>query len=194
MSAARSGARVFVGLSLGAELGPRLAARCAAVLPARGFRLARGEGLHLTLFFLGEVGRGALAGIAAALRSELASQPALALRLDGTGAFPGPTRARVLWVGVEERAHPGRLAACRLAVLEGLARAGIDTHEERERSFQPHVTVARPRAHARLPAEFGGLALALDWDPDGVELLESRLGPEGSRYECLERFPFSQGE
>lgn len=194
MSAARERARVFVALPLGAELGARVAARCAAVLPGRGFRLARGEGLHLTLFFLGDVERGRLAELAAPLWAELASQPALALRLQGTGAFPGAARARVLWVGVEERAQPGRLADCRRAVLRGLARAGVDTRAEEERSFQPHVTVARPRGRARLPAEFGSLGLALDWDPLGVELLESRLGPQGSRYECLERFPFSQGE
>ena len=76
---------------------------------------------------------------------------------------------------VEERAHPGRLAACRRAVLEGLARAGVDTGEEERRAFRPHVSVARPRGRGRLPAEFAALDLGLDWNPDGVALLESCL-------------------
>lgn len=194
MSGARESARSFVALPLGTELGEVVAARCAPALQGAPFRLTRGEGLHLTLYFLGDVGREELPGVAAALRDSLAGLPAPALGLGRTGAFPGASNARVLWVGVEERGAPGRLDACRRAVLDGLARAGVDTREEEGRPFRPHVTVARPRGRARLPAAFGALALGLDWNPGAVELLESRMGPGGSRYACLERFPFSTVE
>jgi 2'-5' RNA ligase len=191
VSVARERARTFVALPLGTELGAELATRCAAVLDGRAFRTARAEGLHLTLYFLGDIARERLAELAAELRASLAGQTAPALRLRGTGAFPAPKRPRVLWVGVEERAHPGRLESCRQAVLAGLAGAGVDTRAEAERAFRPHVTVARPRGRERLPAEFSALALALDWDPVGVELLESCSGPSGSRYERLASFPFT---
>lgn len=198
MTPASAGARSFVALPLGAALGARVAERMsermAQVLDAKAFRLARGEGLHLTLFFLGQVERERLVAIEAALREALAGAAAPVLRLTGAGAFPDPRRARVLWIGVEERAHLGRLEACRRAVLGGLAHAGIDTREEELRPFRPHVTVARPRGGGRVPREFGALAFGLDWDPPGVELLESHPGPGGSRYECLERFPFAGGE
>lgn len=194
MSPARASARVFVALPLGAELGALVATRCAAVLDQRAFRLARGEGLHLTFFFLGDVERGDLAGLTAVLRAELEGLAPPALRLGGSGAFPSPSHARVLWIGVEERAHAGRLGTCRRAVLEGLARVGVDTCTEQGRDFRPHVTVARPRGRAHLSAAFGALALGLDWDPGAVELLESHPGSGGSRYGCLERFPFSKEE
>lgn len=194
MSPARARARLFVALPLGAELGVLVAARCAGALEGTPFRLARGEGLHLTLFFLGSAGREELPALVAALGTELAGLAAPTLRLGRTGAFPGASQARVLWVGVEECAPLGRLGACRRAVLNGLARAGVDTHSEEGRAFRPHVTVARPRGRARLPEAFGALALGLDWNPDGVELFESQPGPDGSRYLCLEHFPFSVGE
>lgn len=194
MNAPRERARSFVALPLGAALGAALAARCVAVLEGRAFRPARAEGLHLTLYFLGDVARERLALLAAELRAALAGLPAPALRLSGAGAFPGPKRPRVLWVGVEERAHAGRLERCRLAVLAGLARAGVDTQAEAERAFRPHVTVARPRGYQRLPARFTGLALDLAWNPSGVELLESSPGPTGSRYECRAAFPFTREE
>ena len=75
-------------------------------------------------------------------------------------------------------------------MLSGLGVAGVDTRAEEDRPFRPHVTVARARGRARLPAAFGALVLGLDWNPEGVELLESEVGPGGSRYACLERFPF----
>src|SRR6185503_19698799 len=133
VSAARERARTFVALPLGPQLGSIVAARCAPLLDEQRFRRPRAEGLHLTLHFLGDVAREALHPLAASLRSSLAGVLAPALRLRGAGAFPDARDARVLWVGVEERAHPGRLAACRHAVLEGLSRAGIDTREEAER-------------------------------------------------------------
>lgn len=194
MNAARGSARAFVALPLGAELDAVVAARCASALDGAPFRLARGEGLHLTLFFLGSVGREDLPGLAGALRAARAGLPAPALGLGGTGAFPSASNARVLWIGVEERGGLGRLEACRYAVLDGLARAGVDTRLEKDRAFRPHVTVARSRGRARLPAAFGALAFGLDWKPEGVELLESEVGPGGSRYACLERFPFSSEE
>ena len=194
MKGARASARAFVALPLGAELGEVVAARCEPALEGAPFRATRGEGLHVTLFFLGDVGRAELPALAAALRTALAGLAAPVLGLGGTGAFPSAGNARVLWVGVEERGERGRLEACRHAVLDGLARAGIDTSSEEDRAFHAHVTVARARGRARMPAAFGALALGLDWNPRAVELLESRLEPGGSRYACLERFGFSYAE
>lgn len=192
MSAAPERARTFVALPLGAELGAEVAARCAATLDANAFRPAGGEELHLTLYFLGAVERERLATLAAALRVALARQTAPALRLSGTGAFPSLARVRVLWVGVEERAFLGRLAACRQAVLGGLAGAGVDTRREEQQAFRPHVSVARPRGRRGPARKFGALSIGLDWSPEGVELLESCRGSPGSRYACLERFPFAR--
>lgn len=185
MNAARAGARTFVALALGAELGPRVAARVEWALAGADFRLPEGSGLHLTLAFLGEVARARLGPFVEELARALAGAAAPELRLVATGAFPSFARARVLWAGIEERGAPGRLAACRAAVLAGLARAGFEGELER---FTPHVTVARPRGRARVPEAFAELHFGLDWDPAEVALFESRRDPAGSRYEVLARF------
>ncbi len=205
MSAVRAGARTFVSLGLGAQLGAEVAAEVEGVLGRADFRLSGAAGLHLTLAFLGEVERARLPALAAALAVELAGLAGPKLRLSGSGAFPSLARPRVLWVGVEERAAPGRLAACRAAVLAGLARAGLaelgaELGAERgvpaegvtAHVFTPHVTVARPRgARSRVPEAFAALALAQPWTPAAVELCESLLGrPADRRYEVRARFPF----
>ncbi len=192
MSSARERARCFVALALGAELGARVAAEVERVLAPAEFRRPEGAGLHLTLAFLGEVERERLRGLTAALGPALVHFPAPQLRLTRGGAFPGLSRSRVLWIGVAERAASGRLAACRAAVLAGLAEAGFSGMGEEHAAFTPHVSVARPRdPRAPVPAAFAALELWLDWDPDAVALFESRLGPAGSRYEVVARFPFS---
>lgn len=192
MSAARERARCFVALGLGAELGARVADEVARVLGPAEFRRVEGAGLHATLAFLGEVERARLRGLAGALGPAMVHFPAPALRLTGGGAFPDPRRPRVLWIGVAERAAPGRLLACRAAVLAGLAEAGFSGVGEEHAAFTPHVSVARPRgARGGVPEAFAALELGLDWDPDAVTLYESRLDPAGSRYEAVARFPFS---
>jgi 2'-5' RNA ligase len=198
---ARAEARTFVSLGLGAELGAEVAAEVESVLGRADFRLSGAAGLHLTLAFLGGVERARLPALAAALAAELAGLAGPQLSLSGSGAFPSLARPRVLWVGVEERAAPGRLAACRAAVLAGLARAGLaELGAERgvpaegvtPHVFTPHVTVARPRgARSRVPEAFAALALAQAWTPAAVELCESTFGrPADRRYEVLARFPF----
>lgn len=190
MTTARPRARTFVALALGAELGARVAAEVAAVL-ARDFRLTHGPGLHLTLAFLGDVERERIGVLAEAFARHAGALAPPQLRLTGTGAFPTLARARVLWVGVEERTGAGRLEACRAAVLAALAQAGFEGVGEEHEGFTPHVTVARPRgARARVPPAFGALRLGLAWDPAALELFESHMGPGGSRYESLARLPF----
>jgi 2'-5' RNA ligase len=186
-----SQARLFIGLALGRELGERVGAAAAAALGARDFRLARPEGLHLTLYFLGDTERARIQALSELLRDAHRDLRAPALRLRQGGAFPRLERPRVPWVGVEERAEGVELAACHRAVLAALERFGLDTSAERERPFRPHVTVARSRGgRARVSAAFRELDLRLDWDPPALTLFESCPAPGGSRYEACATFSF----
>jgi len=181
-------ARAFVALALGAELGARIGEQVERALAGGSWRLPASAGLHLTLAFLGDVERVRLEKLAESLAPALAELDAPELRLGGTGAFPSARRARVLWIGLEERGSSGRLASCRRAVLDGLAATGIP-HAERD-EFRPHVTVARPRRNpGPLPEAFGALCFDEPWEPREVTLFESRTGPQGSQYVPLASFP-----
>ena len=124
------------------------------------------------------------------LQTAAARHTAFDVEIRGLGAFPSPTRPRVLWAGVET----GRasLAALAGAVDDALAGLGIP-REERE--FSPHVTVGRVRVTGRAPE----LADALR-DGGGsfgrievreIAFMRSELSPRGARYSVLATAPLA---
>ncbi len=189
-------ARLFVALKLGVELGRRAMGEVSAALAAsRGLRSVRPEGLHLTLFFLGDVETERIDPLIAALEAALADAPAPRLVVEGTGAFPRRGRERVLWLGVrEEETSAGRLAKLHALTLGAVEALGFDTAEERGRPFRPHLTVARPRGRsARVADAFYAVAPELRWRPGEVALVESvRRGPGPPFYEARRTFALSR--
>jgi 2'-5' RNA ligase len=170
--------RLFVALNLPEE---HLDDLTAAVEPVRrshpDLRWAPPHRWHLTLAFLGEVGEGKLPELEARLQRAAARCPPLGLAVAGAGRFG----RQVLWVGVTGDTEPLRRLAG--AVAAAARRCGIDVGE---RSYHPHVTVAR----ARTPTDLRAAAAALSsyagapWTAEAVELMRSRLGPTPS-YEPL---------
>jgi 2'-5' RNA ligase len=150
-----------------------------------GLRWVRREQLHVTLQFLGRVDDAD--GLTAALARAAASVPAFEVRLGGTGAFPKPRRASVVWVGAVVGASD--LTELARAVCGATATLGF---EAEERPFHPHVTVAR----LRRPQPVDGLLSNLGDQPVGpafalreVVLLQSHTRGEGAVYEEVARLP-----
>lgn len=148
------------------------------------------ERSHLTLVFLGQVEERKLAACLFAVRTAAASCPPLPLRTGRFGAFPTAARPSVLWLGVEGDQH-------RLGDLQGDLRRRLDEHvqEELASRFRPHLTLARlkdaPPSLRRKVAEL--LAedppTTAEWRAHTVQLLESRLGPQGPSYRMLLEAP-----
>jgi 2'-5' RNA ligase len=183
--------RIFLALPLGPRLADELMVQVTGALGGeaahRAFRLPRAEGLHLTLYFLGDVERARIESLWQGVERALAGLQAPELLLDSAGSFPKRGRERVLWVGIEERpGPPGRLEEIWRAALDAVEAAGFDTRRERSRPFQPHVTVARPRdSRPAVPGSFYELRPNLRWRPPGVVLYESILGRGPARYHAL---------
>jgi 2'-5' RNA ligase len=101
------------------------------------------EGLHLTLKFYGEVAPDRLDAIGEVVRQAGQDTEAMPLRLAELGAFPGPQRPRVLWLGIE--APPAlELLQDRLerrSEAIGFAPEGVP--------YRPHVTLGRVREGQR---------------------------------------------
>jgi 2'-5' RNA ligase len=142
---------------------------------------------HITLAFLGEVDEPAVARLAPQLEVAARGNPALALSVAGSGAFPGPARARVLWTGIAgDRDGLGTLAA---AVATGARAAGAPPPDD-GRGFTPHLTLARCRA----PADVHSLVAALagysgrPWAVTEIHLIRSLLGTR-PRYEVIGTWP-----
>lgn len=140
------------------------------------------EDWHVTVKFLGETGADAVEKTTARLERVGQGAVAFPTRLSGVGAFPAPSAAGVLWLGLDDRA--GRLAELALAVDAALAPAFAPG----SRPFTPHLTLARIRPAARLPAAFAGIVVPGDPFAVGeLVLYRSRPGRSAPRYEALAR-------
>src|SRR2546430_5286414 len=105
------------------------------------------ENLHLTLKFLGQVREARTAELVAAIAQATSGFAAFEATVAGLGAFPTPTRPRVIWAGVGRGADA--LVGLAGRVDEALAALGF---EREPRPFSPHATLGRVRTPRRDPA------------------------------------------
>jgi RNA 2',3'-cyclic 3'-phosphodiesterase len=166
----------------------------AAVAPLRpGWPALRWTGTsawHLTLAFLGEVDEDTAAALGPRMERAASRHPALPVSFAGSGAFPGPARARVLWTGV--RGDRRALEALARSVAAGARRAGAPPPDEGRR-FRPHLTLARCREPADvsvLVAQLSGYA-GQPWTAQEIRLIRSSPGEPGAgpRYETVGSWP-----
>lgn len=149
----------------------------------RGARWVPRANQHVTLKFLGTTPSDRVDAVAQVCRIVARSHAPAEVTLTRLGAFPSARRARVLWVGLDDPA----------ALLQRLAEDLADAFEplgygRESRSFTPHLTLARfkeLRPLPPLPALADGFQ---SFSVSAIELLQSRLHPQGARYELLETF------
>ena len=183
--------RLFVALTPPAEAIEHLDAFLDVRRAAAPFRWATVEQFHVTLAFLADVEERRLDDLGERLERAASKRTAFETAIAGGGAFPHPSKARVLWAGLALDDH-GREELDRLATgcRAAANRAGIPVDGQR---FRPHVTVAR----IGYPTEVSDWVKLLDgyagprWSADRIELVASYLGegPRGRpRYETIADF------
>lgn len=149
------------------------------------------ESWHLTLAFLGPTPPDVVPEIAAQLGGVAGRHAPFQASAGRIGAFPAPSRARVLWLGVCDT--DGRLAGLATDVVAAL---GLRPTSE----LRAHLTLARAPAHGsfRLPrggswsevaAALRGKPAAARLDVDTMVLMRSHLGRGTPHYESLKSFP-----
>lgn len=151
----------------------------------------RGEGIHVTLKFLGEVEDERAVELTAALQRAATGARTLTLAVGGFGVFPDFRRPRVVWAGIEP--EPG-LEILQHRVEQEFAPLGFPTEA---RAFRPHVTLGRARREAR-PRDFAGLEATLarlefaqTVVVSALDLMQSTLRSGGAVYNVShsERLP-----
>jgi len=182
--------RLFLAVLLPDEVRAALAAEVQRLQRvARDVAWVAPDNLHVTLKFLGEVEPGRVEAVGAALGPVAKTTAAFDVEVLGLGAFPSPTRPRVVWAGLGAGAAP-------LAALAGRVDAALATaaFAPETRPFAGHVTLGRVREPQRAPR----LAAALDAGAsrrfglvavDRIALVRSDLSPRGARYTVLETWP-----
>lgn len=140
---------------------------------------------HVTLRFLGSAPRRALEDLDGRLSVLAGATGPIELQAGATGAFPGWSRPRVLWLGLEAE----RLSALAEGI-EGAARAAGFAPEER--MFRAHLTLGRVRGASGLERAVGAVRA---WQPPGavetvgeIVLYRSDLGPGGPRHTAIETY------
>ena len=146
------------------------------------------ENWHATVKFLGEVPDGRLPDVTSVLAATASASSPTTTSLTGVGAFPSLSRARVLWVGLDDAQD--RLASMSDALETAFGAAGF---RQESRALNPHVTLARIRAPIPIAAivEKAG-PYAFDREPFDVScivLFQSRLSRAGAAYEAVAMFP-----
>lgn len=132
----------------------------------RGVRFVPPENWHVTLRFFGEADPSEV--VAAMDHVDL---PLATARL-GPAVDVFPPRMLVVPVaGLDEAAA-------------AIARATASIGEAPRKRFVGHLTLARVKANVSLPQTLGQFVSA-DFDVDEVALVQSRLDPDGARYETL---------
>ena len=190
--------RLFVGVELpgavraevDAAVG-RLRSRIGRVAPGLDARWVESDKLHVTVWFLGEVGDDRLDAVTSALAKPFRTA-AFSLRVAGFGAFPASGPPRVIWMGIPQGGR--ELRSVNAETADRLAPLGF---EPERKLYSAHLTIARVRD----PRSARGRALrdVLDAEPAAVTpftvtsmtVFHSRLSPKGSQYDVLLQVPLS---
>jgi RNA 2',3'-cyclic 3'-phosphodiesterase len=139
---------------------------------------------HVTLKFLGRTWPRLRGWVEERLRAAAGGIEPFEVRLDGLGAFPSASRARVVWAGLSD--DTGRFAALAATIDAALASEfPVET-----RPWQPHLTVGRSDPPIPLPEGFAGsMVEPVGFRVDRVVLFQSHLRRPAPVYEALATFP-----
>ncbi len=180
--------RTFVAIELPNEIRDRLdehAKNVRDAVPDASASWSRIDNIHLTLKFFGNIPKEQLPRISAAAE-RVAQDSCFQIRIGGTGVFPKPSRAQVLWIGVDDPS--GRLSALQQRLEEEFAAEGF---AKEGRAYRPHLTIARirrPEGSRRLAETH--LQMSFKQTPITVKdfvVFRSELSSKGSRYTAISR-------
>jgi len=154
-------------------------------------RWVRPQGIHLTLKFFGAISESDVANISLVVENTTSNIAPFTLGIKRVGAFPDVKRPRVLWLGMD--GDVDTLTRLQKEVDAELQKYGF---EKEDRTFRPHLTLARIKD----PRGLIGLAKIMEkrenyeagsFSAAGLNLFKSDLTPKGAVYTKLAYFPFA---
>jgi 2'-5' RNA ligase len=189
--------RVFIAIELSDPVKKWLAAARTALepaVPAGTVRWVDGQGIHLTLKFLGDIPARQIDEVRGAMDRAAADGKPFPVTVEGLGCFPNLNRPRVVWAGVRAQAELGDLQSRLEIELEGVGFA------REERAFSPHLTLGRVRdgipdsrraaIGAAVAAEKTGASVSMK--AGGFSLFRSVLRPGGAEYTVIYSAQFNK--
>ncbi len=160
----------------------------------RGVKWVEPECMHVTLKFLGNTPDALLADVVSAGRWASAGVGPMRLELGSVGAFPAPSKPRIVWVGLDgEKSRLGQLAEALEGHLEALG------FEPEQRPYRAHVTVGRSsekNSESALSALVSKVRCdsGCEFTVERFVLFSSQLTPTGPIYTPLAYIPLGNSE
>lgn len=155
-----------------------------------GVRWVKGNNIHLTVVFLGNVFLDQLGVIEDLVGRVCETFAPFALSLKGCGVFPNQRRPNVLWIGLDGDVY--RMSTFRDELQDVLSPLGI---KKEKRKFSPHLTLGRFRRGVIPGTDLENL-LSKHTDLKSLEcvlselsLFRSELKPTGPIYSVLKTWP-----
>lgn len=182
--------RLFIAVNLPAAVRDAIYADAGPLrATTTAVRWVSAAALHVTLKFLGEQHESLVTPLRDALESVVPTHAAISAKTTNVGAFPNFRRPRVVWLGMTGERALQSLAG---EIDRALTPLGIPREA---RAFQAHLTLGRVKGELG-PAEATALAAAAksvrgsrELAVQTVDLMQSELGPGGSRYSVLAAVP-----
>ena len=173
--------RAFLGISIPEELKPRIES-IQDKFSDFDIKFVEKENLHFNLKFFEEINDEEVEAIKKALSDICKQFQTFEINISGIGAFPSKNYIRVLWLGVKE----GYQTFSSLAEMIENSLESLDFHSEER--FVPHLTLGRVRSGSNkneilvLLKELENVEIG-KMNIDSIVLFQSKLGPNGPKYE-----------
>jgi len=146
------------------------------------------ENIHLTIRFLGEIPAPVIEDVKRILSQLPSMFHSFEMHVYGVGAFPTPSRPRVVWAGVTTGADI--LHQMRKFIDSEITRRGLKEVHRDQHEFSPHITLARVRSSRNILKLVQLIEQLRDYDfgitrVTAVKLKQSTLTPRGPIYRDL---------
>ena len=177
--------RLFIAISLNSEIQRELSNLQKSLVSSKGIRWVKPQNIHLTLNFLGEVDEQRISLIKEAIQRATRGVSPFSLSFGGLGAFPNLKAPRVIWVGLKSEKE---VVSLQQRLEKELSRIGFSPEK---RKFQPHLTLGRvkflenKKEFIKRMQELEQASLSSKLRVDKIELIESKLTPQGPIYSLL---------
>jgi RNA 2',3'-cyclic 3'-phosphodiesterase len=144
--------------------------------------------LHMTLRFLGDVGREKLDDLIFTLERLKPDFESIKFTTLSLGFFPNPRYPNVVFIGMEEEGDNSS------KLVEFIDKIIFNFGIKPEKRFVPHITLGRFRKDKRIkidkPVEVNVKPIEIEFV--SFYLMRSILTPEGSVYETISEFKFNK--
>lgn len=148
----------------------------------KGVKWVKCENLHITLKFLGDINESELEKIKSVIEKVGAETRRFKISGGDFGAFPEPSRTRVLFFGIKE--GKSNIYTINDVLEQELSKLGF---KREQRTYHPHITIGRVKRGVIDTRMFLDASVNFTQKVNSITLFKSTLTQEGPIYDVIMR-------